>query len=39
MSSCMSCNSFDSKGYKKILNRKFKIEKDLTKYSKELSFS
>ena len=35
----MSCTSFDSSRYKKILNRKFKIEKDLNKYSKELSFS
>jgi len=36
----MSCQSYDSaNGYKKILNRKFKIERDLTKYSKELSFS
>lgn len=36
----MSCNSYDdNSGYRKILNRKFNIEKDLSKYSKELSFS
>lgn len=40
LSSQMSCKSLGpTSNYKKILNRKFKIDRDLSKYSKELSYS